>query len=423
MNAARIGIFVLLANGPDVTGIVREEDQPGDMARRTANAALFVPREAIELFFTATSTAAGLIEEEQVVPRVRDLLKPPPGEIRLFPTAFVETGSSFNVGGRVIARADRLATTVRAGIGGTNDLVAESRLRLAWPAPLPISTSFEALHDSRSSLGYLGLGQDPATDSRNAFQPGVDREAASYLERRERFIAGFGARPMPDVEAFVSGSLSQRHTLAPPEGLGINEVFSPGSVPGFDALTQVVYGELALRLDTRETRGGPDTGLLVELYAGRGAGIGDTDARFARRGGRAALFYGIGDRSNVLSPKLVLDTLDPIGGSVPFAELPRQPDFRGVDNRRDFVSAVASLDYRWTLMRYLAARLFVDAATVGPRIYELSLALRPAVGFGFDVFSRSTQLGSLALALSPDGVRLLMSLGVAGAFGDRQHRS
>jgi hypothetical protein len=108
---------------------------------------------------------------------------------------------------------------------------------------------------------------------------------------------------------------------------------------------------------------------------------------------------------------------------VPFAELPRQPDFRGVDNRRDFVSAVASLDYRWTLMRYLAARLFVDAATVGPRIYELSLALRPAVGFGFDVFSRSTQLGSLALALSPDGVRLLMSIGVAGAFGDRQHRS
>ncbi len=425
MNTAALLVTLMAANtaAHPVTGVERPEQQPGDLAREAANVVLFVPRLAADLVFTATGTAAGLIEEEQVVPRVRDLIRPPPGEIRVFPTAFVETGSSFNLGGRMIARADRLATTVRAGVGGRHDLVAESRLRLAWPEPLPLSFALEALHDSRSSIGYLGLGQDPESDPRNAFLPGVDREAASYHERRERFIFGVGARPFSDVEALVSASLTRRHALDPPEGTPLDEVFAPGSVPGFGEVTRVIYAELALRYDTRETRGGPDTGVLVELYTGRGAGFGSTDTRFSRAGGRAAGFIGVGDRSNVLSPKLVLDTLDPIDGRLPFVELPRQPDFRGFDNRRDFVSVVGSLDYRWTLMRYLAARLFVDVATVAPSIGELELDLRPASGFGFDVFSRSTQLGSVAFVGTPEGARFLLSFGVASVFGDRQHRN
>lgn len=424
-------LAVSLASGPGlaaepeyVTGVVREEEQPADSARRMANVVLWGARQVVEMVFAATGEAASIIDEEQFVPRVKDLLNPPPGEVRVFPTAFVETGSSFNLGGRMIARAGGFATTVRAGVGGVDDLVAESRMRLSWPEPLPLSLALEALHDSRSSNGYLGLGQNPESDSRNAFLPGVDRAAASFLERRERFIVGAGARPISDIEALVSVSLSRRRTSDPADGTSVDEVFVPGSVPGFGDVTRTVYAEFALRLDTRETRGGPDTGALVELYAGRGFGIGETDAAFARRGGRAAAFIGVGDRSNVLSPKLVIDTLDPQDdGLVPFVELPRQPDFRGFDNRRDFVSVVGSLDYRWTLMRYLAARLFVDAATVAPRLDELELDLRPAAGFGFDVFSRSTQLGSLAFVLSPDGFRFLFSIGVGSAFGDRQHRS
>jgi hypothetical protein len=418
-----IALAPLILALSDPSGLLREEEEPLDMTRRAANVALYVPRETVDLFFKATATAAGLIEQEQFVPRVRDLLRPPPGEISLFPTAFVETGSSTNVGGRMIARADRLSTTVRAGFGGTQDLVAETRLRLELPEPVPLSVALEALHDSRSSLGFLGLGQKPEADSRNTFLPGVDRESARYLERRERLIASAGARPIDDLEAFVSASYTRRHTLDPGDGSSIDEVFVPDSVVGFDQVTRIAYGELALRLDTRETRGGPDTGVLVELYAGRGAGLSGTDTRFARRGGRVAGFIGVGDRSNVLSPKLVIDTLDPTDGPVPFVELPRQPDFRGFDNRRDFVSLVGSLDYRWTVMRYLAARLFVDAATVAPRLDELKLELRPAGGFGFDVFSSSTQLGSLALSASREGARVLFSIGVAGGFGDRHHRN
>jgi len=127
----------------------------------------------------------------------------------------------------------------------------------------------------------------------------------------------------------------------------------------------------------------------------------------------------------VLSPRFALDGMKSLHGNVPFVELVRQPDFRGFDNRRDYASLVGSLDYRWALMRYIAARLFADLATVAPSVPELKVDdWRFAGGFAFDVYSRSTQLGSLGFAASPEGFRLVLSFGVsAPGFGDRQHRS
>ena len=130
------------------------------------------------------------------------------------------------------------------------------------------------------------------------------------------------------------------------------------------------------------------------------------------------------ESSNILSPRIALDGLSDLDSSVPFNELVRQPDFRGYDNRRDRVSMVASVDYRWAIARYLAARLFVDAATVAPELDALKLDnVRPAAGFGFDVFSRSSQLGSVRATFSPDGFLFSFGFGVSSGFGDRQHRN
>jgi hypothetical protein len=410
----------------DVTGVEREESKPGDVGRKIGSGLLFLPRAATELLFTATGTAAGLIEQEQVVPRINELLHPPPGEIHVFPTAFAETGNGANVGARAIARVDNLATTVRVGFGGEHDLVAESRMRLSFPKPLPLVFGIESLHDERSAVGFAGLGQEPESDPRNRFLPGAPSRSASYRERRGRFIGSLGLRPFSDVELFLSTGVSLRHALDPPDASAntISEVFEPGSVPGAYDTTRVVYSELALRVDSRRLRGEPVAGYLFEGYLGRGRGFQGTEAHFNRAGGRAAAFFSILERSNVLSPKIVIDGLAPIDASVPFVELPRQPDFRGFDNRRDFVSVVGSLDYRWTLMRYLGARLFGDTATVAPRVKALTLdGLRWDAGFGLDVFSRSTQLGSIAFSGSPDGVRFFFLFGIQSGFGDRQHRS
>ena len=414
------------SNDPDeISGLERPERQSGDLARDIGSVALFIPRATVELFFITTGVAAGLVEEQQVVPRVKDLLSPPPGEIRVFPTLFAETGSGFNIGVRAIGRARQLASTVRAGIGGPHDLVAESRLRWTTPAPRPLALSLEVLHDERSTLGFSGIGQDPESDSRNSYLPGSTTRTGSYREQRERFIAGAGLRPFGDVELLSSTSYARRRLLQPSDGEALSDVFAPASIVGDATVTQVVYSEFALRLDTRATRGTPATGVLIEGYGGGALGrVGKADFRYLRSGGTAAAFLSIVESSNILSPAVTMDGLSPRSGPLPFLEYPRQPQFRGFDNRRDFVSLVASLDYRWTLMRYLAARLFTDAATVAPRVAELDLGkLRTAAGFGFDVFSRSSQLGSVAASFSGDGFRFLLTFGVRSGFGDRQHRS
>jgi hypothetical protein len=129
-------------------------------------------------------------------------------------------------------------------------------------------------------------------------------------------------------------------------------------------------------------------------------------------------------RSTTISPKIVVDGLLPMSGSiVPFSELPGQPTFRGFDNRHDYVSAVASLDYRWYVERFIAARLFLDVARVAPSIGEVTLDdLRWAAGFGFDLHTSTSELGRIALAGSPEGFHFLFTLGVPAGFGDRQHR-
>jgi hypothetical protein len=155
--------------------------------------------------------------------------------------------------------------------------------------------------------------------------------------------------------------------------------------------------------------------------------LDDRDVTFMRLGGRVAGFIPIYRRTNILSPRLVLDRLVSLGGpAVPFTELPRQPDFRGFDNRRDGLSLVASLDYSWQLVDFLGARVFVDTATTAPSVAELSVdqlkAIRFAVGTGLDLFVSSDDVGQLAFSASPEGVRALLTVGVPSDYGDRQHR-
>ena len=172
------------------------------------------------------------------------------------------------------------------------------------------------------------------------------------------------------------------------------------------------------------SRNGVATGALLEGYGGLARGSGGDPTRFARTGFQMAAFLPFIRRSTVLSPKLAVDALVPTGDSeIPFTEFTGQPTFRGFDNRRDFVSAVASLDYRWYVGRFLDARLFTDIARVAPSARELRFEhVRWAAGFGVDLHTSTTELGRIAVAGSTEGVHLLLTLGVPAGFGDRQHR-
>lgn len=409
------------------SGLERPPSDDDNTVRGIGSAALFIPRETLSLLFLGTSTAATILQDDSTVPRFGNLAH---GKSRLyvFPTLFAETNSTFSVGARMIGATDYAATSVRVGFGGLRDTELEARVLVGLTEDVPLAFGVESLFLRSSNNVYEGIGQDPETDPRNRFQPGRAGEAVSYDERRERVIASIGGRPLRALE--IQGTVSfDRRALDDEADTALNrfdEIFAPGSVPGSDLPTRVYYAELAVRVDTRFERGGPQQGVLLETYAGVENQLKDSpDVSLARVGGNAGAFIPILRRTNILAPRIFLDGLVARGGDpVPFTELPLQPQFRGAGIRRDFVSLVGNLDYRWGFTSNVGARIFVDTATVGPAVDELEITSpRVAAGAGLDLWSTGSDLGSLSIAGGPDGVAFHLSFGVSSGFSDdRQHR-
>jgi hypothetical protein len=421
----------------ELSGIEEPASQPGDAGRTAADVLLFVPRNFVDLLFRGTTAAAGLARDEQIVPRVAEALSTPRGQLIVFPTMFVETGEALSFGARMIGKAGQFTTSYRFGYGIPEDFVMESRVRYYQGGPLPFALTVEGYVEQEGEQEFLGVGLVPERDPRNRFlQPGPGgARVGLYSEERLRGLVSAGFRPSQLFEFFLSASLGRR-AVEDTTGAGsqaLSRVFAPESIPGSFDRNWIFYGEGAARLDSRPTRGRPSPGALVEAYYGGALStaypgpVSGDDVAFVRTGGRVAGFFPIYRRTNILSPRVVLDRLEPLNGlPVPFTELPRQPDFRGFDDRRDLLSVVASLDYTWELVEFLGARLFFDAATVAPRLSGVTAEtfeeMRYAGGFGLDLYVSSDDVGQVGFAVSPEGARLWLTVGVPSDHGDRQHR-
>jgi len=414
-----------------IGGIERPARESDDSARAVGNVLLFVPRNTIDLLFRGTNVAAGLIADEQLVPRYRDLFGTKSVAIYLFPTLFAETDKALNVGARMIADSRYVQTAFRAGYGGPDDVVFESRLRLRGGRRVPFVVALEGFYSRDSELEYYGLGITPKQDPRNRFTPSAPADKIGlYRQKRVRGIASIGLRLSNEFEFLLSGSLGRRQVEDSSDGgaAALSKVFVPGTVPGAAIATPWIgYAEVAARFDSREYRGRPTPGLLVEGYFGGANEFDAGQVSFMRTGFRGAASLPVYRRSNILSGRIVLDRLVPLGGvAVPFTELPRQPDYRGFDTRRDFISMVGSIDYTWQLVPFMGMRLFLDGATVAPSLYEFDFdqlkEMRFAAGLGVDFFTDTSELASFAVSTGPDSVKALLSIGVPTKYGDRQHR-
>ncbi|MEM9693354.1 MAG: hypothetical protein AAGA56_12470 [Myxococcota bacterium] len=393
----------------------------GDTFREVLNGIVWLPRFIIDWTFRGTEAAANIVAEEQLVPRYRRLLGiPKDGEFFVFPTAFAETGSALDVGLRMISNTRYVTTTQRFGYGGPRDVVVESRAIFDFKLGIPFAVSLEAFGQSRGELEFHGIGLRPDSDERNAFRDGRQTDVGLYQEQRSRFISSLGMRLTDELEFYLSSSL-QRRRVRDARGVdrrAISEVFEPEALKGFtEAAPWLLYSEVAARFDSRSTRARPVPGVFVELYAGGTKNVtSEEPVAFMRTGGRGAVFIPIYRQGNILSPRIAIDRIIRLNSlDVPFNELPRQPDFRGFDRRRDDVSVVASLDYTWLVTKFLAFRVFADGATVAPGISELSYeqirSMRLAAGVGFDIFSDRSSIARFGVAGSPEGARVLFALG------------
>jgi hypothetical protein len=435
-----------------VTGVVSPERQRGDTMREVGNVLLFPPRESLNVLFLLTRTATVIAEQQQLVPKINQFTREKRGEITIFPTLFFDPGRRPAIGAFMVTGGPGgTSTSIRVGTGGPNEALLETRAALTRRSPIPFNVVAEALYDMRTSLPYHGIGQDPERDPRNRFRPMTRYREGRYRHQRVRAILSHGLRPTENTELFLSTSYTTHLVDDSPDdgGRAMSFVFEPGSVPGgppdwkSGSRNHIVYTEIAARLDTREDRGAPREGALVEAYFGYAGAVGlkdfqidfgkldfgcrdpqsDTRAmQYARFGFRGAIFLPVFRKTNIIAPKLVVDQLQPLTCSpIPFYELARETDFRGFRTRRDQLSTTASIDYRWGFAPQISGRLFVDVNSMGSELATLG-APRWAVGFGMDIYASLQDIGSWAFSFSPDGVGFFLSFGVPNSFGDRQHR-
>jgi hypothetical protein len=404
-----------------ITGREEERRMETEAGADVGDALLFAPREALRYMLLAHLIVARFAHDRQVVPLRSEDDEP---HLYVFPTLFVETERPLSVGLRMVAAGGPFATSHRVGFGGPRDLVAESEVQYADAVGgVPLAVGVEGLAESKTELEYLGIGQTPREDVRNHFIADYDR--GLYEERRTRGIVNVGVRPVHEVQINTSASLTRRQIEDDHEdeddGAALSQVFAPGTVPGWGPDTWLTYMETALRIDTREHAGPPLPGFMAEVYGGYAHQVRGIEIALARTGGRMAGFIPVYRKQNLLSPKIAIDGVAS-DLPVPFTELARQPDYRGADNRRDYVSLVGSVDYIWAFAKYAAARIFVDAATVGPAVDELPLEdIRIAAGGGFELYSTEVSIARLLLAGSADGFHVHLSVGTPSLFGDRQH--
>lgn len=416
----------ILKKPPDSSGLEHPAHDGSDTARDVAEVFLFVPRHITKFLFWSGSVAVGVLEKQPVVPRVQRFISSPGGRFAVLPTAFVDTNSTFSVGARMIADFDQVATGLRVGFGGVHSFEIEPRIAIQLDTPIRSVLGLEGLYRVDNDRIHLGVGQSPEKDARNHFRPGEGGMRARYFEERARWIASYGIRLGDDFEMALSESFTRR-TVEDPRGdiaHPLSRVFEPGTVVGAFESRWMSYGEAAFRVDTRRTRGRPSGGALVETYAGAGHHVTGTRTALVRMGGRAAAFIPLYRKTNILSPRVVFDGVSPVG-SLPlaFSELAGAPDFRGYDERRDNLSLVGSIDYRWLVREHFAASLFFDAQIVAPRIGAFDFgALRWVTGFAFDLHNDDATLGKLGFAAGNGGARLTFTIGVSTGYGDRQHR-
>ncbi len=196
-------------------------------------------------------------------------------------------------------------------------------------------------------------------------------------------------------------------------------------MPGAYDRSERLYTEATIRRDTRAVRGPPAAGLLLEAYGGSSQDTNGIYAPALHTGGRVAWFISFIRKTTIINPRVTLDVISPLGSKgLPFVEYVSASGFRGQSGRVDRVAALASIDYRWQLRPFVAARIFVDTTTVAPAIPKLSLEhLSWAAGFAIDLHSSQTAIGRVGIAASPDAVSLILVFGLADpGFGDRQHR-
>ena len=409
----------------DESGRIDETDEGDGLGRRTARAALFLPKLA---FIVVTAPIRGFMWAEdryQLEDLYYRVFYNRDRTIGLYPTAAYTSGFGLSAGAGFVAK-DLLGAHESIALQATTGIVVGETYRESASASLRsgdrlgdrFTLGVDANFDRRPSDPFDGIGNGDlrATAPGMPIDPRTDETAvATHLRYQEaRVAASADARPIDHVEAIASGELTDLQFATSTSDPSIDQVYDPMGLVGWNGVRHL-YGQLELRIDTR----GPSTkweprvlhtsGSLLAAYVGRIDQLGGAPD-FWRYGVELQQMVRLARGPRFLALRLRGDAVTGTLDQVPFTELPTLGGgqfLRGYDFERfrDRVAVVGTVQYEWDLARHADAYLFVDAGRVYDSLDALSVD-RMRVGYGVGVTLHSDTAGFLvegAIASSIDG--------------------
>jgi hypothetical protein len=358
---------------------------PGGAGTVVARGALWPLRAASWLVLRPAEAATGYVERKNLYGRAYEALTSDDRLIGLRPVVIFDPGYALSGGLRYFDHRTLGPGSLLEASGEASVTLFRGRLALEPPGGtgLRLALLFERRTDaifggtdgeSRDDLESVGL--DVVRYKRRAFQamaswqrlivPGLAFQLSGGYDHRD-YGNGTSRRNDPPIEDVycLAGA-------APPCAV------DPLLVPGFDEGLRALRAGGALYLDTR-ANARYSTGVFGSIEASYGHGVSGDPSEFVTGTAMVGGAVRFGDRSLLLRGRA--GEVDAVGDApaVPFEELlvaSGQDGVRGLPygRLRGRSELVFSAEYRWLLLPWLDAMLFVDRGNgYGPSFDGLSL--------------------------------------------------
>nr|MDQ3368168.1 BamA/TamA family outer membrane protein [Myxococcota bacterium] len=401
------------ASSPELDALTTAEHDPGrpfDLHWHLLN----LPGYVLEIAVLPLQFAVEMTERYRIDRRVADVLEIAGGAVKISPRVKVAFDDGLGIGAKL--KLPRLLERRAAlAIGGVYRLDGDWLLdgsyvqRLGSIERRKLRVRAGAEHDANER--YYGIGGGSRATDRRALRNddqglflGFDLFASDSYDWS-------GTLELGAYRQRLAGGSDDRHP----------SVGAPGDMielpPGFDDATGFAHLALAMRYDTRDTKGRPTRGTLLDMgTVGRsdggklsGAIVSATFQRFAPLLRDARVFVlTVGGSAAI---PLFRDSTIPL--SV-LSTLGREHFLRGYDRARfrDLYAAWTSLEYRYPIYEYLTtgagldAFLFTDAATAFGVDALAAERLRYSAGGGLRGAHETVLVFELTVGYSPEGLQI-----------------
>ncbi len=380
---------------------------------------LNLPEHAVSLAFMPIGIAVSALEASRADKRFTGTPKPVKGmKLKFSPRVAaaqdddVGLGASVSISGAILPGA--LDGSVLARLDGDWQVDAGASRAFGEVENRLLRVGVRVEHDGDER--YYGLGGDSVRAAKRALRSDEQTAAAQFDLHPSDFY---------DLSGLVAVAFT-RQILAPgdaDEDVGVPVTAmapdAPAAPPGFNEDVYYAQANIVGRKDTRDTRGRPSQGSVIELGATVRSDVQGKELAATTLRAEAAWYLPVLPESRVIILTVGGAAAIPLfpGATIPLGALPvlgRDSQLRGYDRTRfrDRYAAWASVEYRWPIYEYLSSQagldafVFADGATA---FGDDSLAwdrLRFSGGGGVRIAHETAAVAELTIAGSPEGAQV-----------------